>query len=67
MACVTTMESMEYLLISEAWSLKKIKNPANIPKRGAVRKNLSGADMGGAWSIDSPLKSKSHSQIIQQS
>jgi len=30
-----------------------------MPKRGALKKKRRGAEMGGAWSIDKPLKSKS--------
>jgi len=52
------MASKEYLLIREAESLIKINIPAKIPNKGAVIKKRSGAQMGGAWSIESPLKSK---------
>ena len=48
MACVITKESIEYLLIKVALSLKNIKIPAIIPKIGAVIKNLTGAFNGGA-------------------
>jgi len=47
-ACVITIDSIEYLLIKLAVSLKKIKRPAISPKIGAVIKNLTGADIGGA-------------------
>jgi len=46
--CVITIESIEYLLFKIEASLKKINTPANIPNKGAVKKNLSGADIGGA-------------------
>ncbi|WP_294930265.1 hypothetical protein [Sulfurimonas sp.] len=47
-ACVITIASIECLLVRAAASLKRINIPAKIAKRGAVRKNLRGADMGGA-------------------
>ena len=52
------MDSVENLLIKVVASLKNIRIPAKTPKSGAVRKNLRGAEIGGAWSIESPLSSK---------
>jgi hypothetical protein len=46
--CVITIDSMENLFINVALSLKKIKIPAKIPNKGAVKKNLTGAEIGGA-------------------
>jgi hypothetical protein len=40
--------SIEYLFVSDAVSLIIMSIPAITPKRGAVKKNLSGADIGGA-------------------
>ena len=33
----------------------KNKTPIIIAKIGAVKKNLNGTDIGGAWSVDNPL------------
>ena len=47
-ACVIAIDSSENLLESTLASLKSIKIPARTPKRGAVKKNLRGAHIGGA-------------------
>ena len=39
--------------------------PAKIPKSGAERKNLAGADSGGAWSNERPLKFKVYPKPTQ--
>ena len=57
-ACAITIESTAYLPIKTDDSLKNINAPAINPKIGAVIKNLSGASIGGAWSIESPFNSK---------
>ena len=47
-ACTLTILSKEKRLLSAAGSLKSSKKPVMIPNIGAVKKNLSGAEIGGA-------------------
>jgi hypothetical protein len=48
MAWVMIIASIEYLFLKISVSLISIKRPAITPKSGAVKKNLNGADIGGA-------------------
>lgn len=50
--------SIENLLKNISGEPININKPAKIPKIGAVKKNLKGANIGGAWSSESPLKFK---------